>query len=90
MIGQVVCSAKGRDRGELLVVVGFDGAFPLVCNGKDRRKEKPKKKNPKHLKFTDAFLTSKQLNSNSSIRKALNALSAKPTDMEEKECQNQI
>ena len=83
MIGQVVCSAKGRDRGEFMVVLGYNGDFPLVCNGKNRKKEKPKLKNPKHIKFTDAFLTPKQLNSNSSIRKALNALQAKHTDMEE-------
>lgn len=71
MIGRIVCSAAGRDRGGFMVITGYDGTFPLVCNGKDRRLEKPKRKNPKHLKETNAFLTSDRLISNSSIRKAL-------------------
>lgn len=71
MVGQIVCSAAGRDRGKFMVVVGFFGSDPLVCDGKERRLEKPKRKNEKHLKFTNAFLKPERLNSNSSIRKAL-------------------
>ena len=71
MEGRIVYSVSGRDRGELMVITGYAGSFPTVCNGKERRLENPKRKNPKHLKVTDAFLTPDRLKSNSSIRKAL-------------------
>ncbi len=71
MVGRIVCSAAGRDRGRFMVIVGFCGKFPLVCDGKERRLKNPKRKNPKHLEFTDAFLPAERLNSDSSIRKNL-------------------
>lgn len=71
MTGRIVCSSAGRDRGEYMVIINASGEDVYVCNGKDRRRENPKKKNKKHLAFTNAFLESKRLNSNSSIRKAL-------------------
>lgn len=91
MIGQIVCSAAGRDRGEYMVIIGFSGEYPLVCNGKGRKLLKPKPKNPKHLLFTNAFIESDRLNSNSSIRKAIKEYAkGNPTNMEEIKCQNQI
>lgn len=72
MVGQIVCSAAGRDRGKFLVIVGFDGSYPLVCDGKERPLENPKRKNPKHLKFTNAFLEKELFTTNKSLRRALN------------------
>ena len=44
--GQVLVSVAGHDKGELLTVTDFDGKRVMVCNGKGRRLEKPKAKNP--------------------------------------------
>jgi len=50
--GDLVKSTKGRDAGELLFVVGFDGERALLANGKERPVERPKRKKLKHLKYT--------------------------------------
>ena len=74
MVGKVVCSAAGRDKGRFMVVVGVNGDFPLVCDGKERPLERPKLKNPKHLRFTNILLEPQQYNSNKALRRALAAL----------------
>ena len=50
--GQIVISKAGRDKHRPLVVTGFDGNSVLVCDGKERPLERPKKKNPRHLQAT--------------------------------------
>ena len=50
--GTVVISRAGRDKGRLLAVVGNDGRFVLVADGKERPMARPKKKNPLHLAVT--------------------------------------
>ncbi len=52
-VGSVVISKKGRDKGMLLVVTGFEGNRVLTVNGKNRKADKPKKKNSKHLLIKD-------------------------------------
>ncbi|MEE0808614.1 MAG: KOW domain-containing RNA-binding protein [Acutalibacteraceae bacterium] len=74
MVGKVVYSAAGRDKGRFLVVVGANGDLPLVCDGKERPLERPKLKNPKHLRFTNILLEPQQYNSNKALRRALAAL----------------
>lgn len=50
-IGRVVLGAAGRDRGRYFVVIDVvDSEYVLICNGKHRTIEKPKKKKVKHLK----------------------------------------
>ena len=48
-ISDVVVSTAGRDRDQLFYVIGTDGVYTLLCNGKDRRLEKPKRKKVKHV-----------------------------------------
>jgi len=48
-IGQVVKSRAGRDKGKHYLVVGLEGNWVLLANGRCRLLGKPKKKNPKHL-----------------------------------------
>ena len=48
-ISDVVVSTAGRDRGQLFYVIGTDGVYTLLCNGKDRPLEKPKRKKLKHV-----------------------------------------
>ena len=48
-ISDVVVSNAGRDRDQLFYVIGTEGVYALLCNGKDRTLEKPKRKNNKHV-----------------------------------------
>ena len=68
--GRIVLSRAGRDKGYLLVVVGEDNGFLLVADGKERPIEKPKRKNIKHISFTEKRLSKDELVSNKSLRKA--------------------
>ena len=71
MIGRIVCSKAGRDKDYFLVVVGEEGKSLLVCDGKERPLERPKRKNKKHLQLTNTYLTETDLRSNKSLKKAL-------------------
>ncbi len=70
--GQIVISTAGHDKGDLLVVAGFDKNRVLVCNGKQHKLEKPKHKNPKHLKETGILLSEDSIATNRKIRKTIN------------------
>ena len=71
MVGRVVCSTAGRDKGKFLVVVGFSDEYPLVADGKERPLKRPKLKNPKHLKKTNSILEVQQYTTDKSLRRAL-------------------
>ena len=71
MIGQIVCSKAGRDKGYFLVVVEERGGFVFVADGKERPLERPKLKSEKHLCFTNTVLMSEDFKTNKALRKAL-------------------
>ena len=48
-ISDVVVASAGRDRGQPFYVIGTDGVYALLANGKDRTLEKPKRKKVKHV-----------------------------------------
>ena len=48
-ISDVVVSTAGRDRGQMFYVIGTEGVYTLLANGKDRPLEKPKRKKVKHV-----------------------------------------
>ena len=48
-ISDVVKTTAGRDQGSLFYVIGTDGEFLMLANGKDRTLEKPKRKKRKHI-----------------------------------------
>ena len=48
-ISDVVTSTAGRDQGSLFYVIGTDGEFLMLANGKDRTLEKPKRKKRRHI-----------------------------------------
>ena len=56
--GLVVRSLRGRDKGEFLVVLEASGREVVVCDGKHRPLERPKRKNPVHLAATNTLLSS--------------------------------
>jgi len=79
IVGQVVRSIAGRDKGQFMVVIEvLDDQFTYVCNGKLRKVSNPKKKKIKHLAKTnhiatdirDKILDGKKI-SNAEIRKIL-------------------
>lgn len=50
--GSVVLSLAGHDKGRAMVVTRIDGGTVFVADGKERKLEKPKKKNKKHIRPT--------------------------------------
>ena len=71
MIGRIVCSKAGRDKDYFLVVVKTEGEYVYVSDGKERPLERPKRKNIKHLKFTNARLEENSFKTNKSLKKAI-------------------
>ncbi len=74
--GTVICSLSGRDSNSFMVVLGQENGFVLVCDGKQRPIERPKKKNIKHISVTLTVLSDEQMFTNRSIRHALNDFKA--------------
>lgn len=48
-IGSLVKATAGRDKDSYFVAVGEDGGFVYIADGRERKLEKPKRKNPKHI-----------------------------------------
>lgn len=71
MKGQIVCSKSGRDKGYFMVIVEQEEGIAFVCDGKERPLERPKRKNIKHLSFTNTILEEDSYKTNKSLRKAL-------------------
>ena len=71
MIGNIVCSKAGRDKGYFMVVVGCKDNLVLVADGKERPIERAKPKNQKHLQFTKTVLKETDYKTNKSLKKAL-------------------
>lgn len=46
----IVLSIAGRDRGKLFYVIGTEGAYVLLADGKGRKLEHPKRKKLKHVR----------------------------------------
>lgn len=57
-MGRVVISKAGKDKGRWFVIVGIDvdGERLILCDGKRRPIERPKRKNVIHVQFTNYFL----------------------------------
>ena len=81
--GQIVRSLAGHDRGALYCVLDAEGGFLLLCDGKKRRLERPKRKKEKHTQLLgtlpqpclDQFRAGTN-RSNRDIRRALAAFRA--------------
>ena len=71
--GCVVKAKAGRDKDGFFVVLDVDGSYAMICDGKRRTLEKPKRKKYKHLSATKSVLEIGLLNSNKAIRKALSS-----------------
>ena len=51
-IAEYVYMLNGRDAGKCFIAVSLEDNLLYVCNGKNRKVTTPKRKNPKHLRFT--------------------------------------
>ena len=72
--GTVVSSLKGHDKDGLFVIVKSEGSFVWLTDGKNRKKEGPKKKNIKHVVLSQFHIPEVESLSDKSIRKQLNRL----------------
>ena len=68
--GRVVRSLAGRDNG-FFVVIASDERGAVICDGRRRSLEHPKRKNPRHLSATGTVLPEDQMKTNREIRRAL-------------------
>lgn len=71
MIGSVVISKAGRDKGKPQVVVAAEETCVFVCDGKEHPLNRPKRKSLKHISFTSHTLRENQLETNKRLRRAL-------------------
>ncbi len=69
--GSVVKSTAGHDKGRFGVVVGFQNDWPLIADGKERKLEHPKRKNPKHLVGSRERLDLSEIHGNTKLRRML-------------------
>ena len=79
-IGQIVYATRGRDVGQVFIVVAAENGYVMLADGKRRKFAKPKRKKNKHLQATNCFadvvkakLESGQMIGDSDVRKALAA-----------------
>ena len=70
--GTVVISNAGHDKGIFHVVVGYEGDKPLIADGRRRKLQKPKAKNPKHLSKTNTVIDMTEL-TDKKLRAALHS-----------------
>lgn len=61
LIGRIVRSCAGRDKGKFLVVIKTDEGFVYVADGKERKLTSPKKKSLKHVKPTNTVIDTESL-----------------------------
>lgn len=73
-IGRIVCSKAGRDQGGWFAVVGREGEYFLLADGKERPLERPKRKRRIHLSVTNTVLEESSMRSNRELRRALQQL----------------
>ena len=52
---QIVWSRKGHDSGRLFCVMDAEEGWVLLADGKERRVERPKRKNAKHVRSAGTF-----------------------------------
>jgi ribosomal protein L14E/L6E/L27E len=50
-LSDIVSSINGRDKDKMFFVVGVDGDYVLLADGKGRRIEKPKRKKTRHTRL---------------------------------------
>ena len=78
----VVLSLAGHDQGKFFLVTGAEEGRLLLCDGRNRRLENPKRKSPKHVRVV--LPGSDKPESDSAIRKTLALAASGAAGKEEK------
>lgn len=82
--GTVVISSAGHDCGRAMMVVRIDGDYIFVADGKERKLEKPKKKNQKHVRVTNRAVNPEEL-TDRKLRRTLRELFGQDSALQESE-----
>ena len=69
--GQVVRSLAGRDKGRFYALLSAADGSVSLADGKLHKLEKPKRKNPRHIRITQTVLPETVLEANGRLEKAL-------------------
>lgn len=69
--GSLVKSLAGHDKNSYFVVLMIEENFVYIADGKERKLEKPKRKNIKHLAVTKEVLDMSEI-TNKKLRRQLN------------------
>lgn len=78
-IGTVVKSIAGRDQGRYYVAVTAKDRFVFIADGTERKLEKPKRKNVKHISPTHRWIDITGL-TNKKLKKLLAELETQSSD----------
>ncbi|MCH4239374.1 MAG: KOW domain-containing RNA-binding protein [Oscillospiraceae bacterium] len=81
--GSVARSAAGHDKGSFCAVLFLNGTYAMVCDGRRRTLERPKKKKLIHLFPTRTILPEEALHSNRTLRAALRPFCGQGSSMPE-------
>ena len=68
--GMMVKSLRGRDEG-FFVVVGVKDGSVWIADGRRRKVERPKRKNPKHLQQTATVFDENEIKTNNGLKRLL-------------------
>lgn len=74
--GQVVRSIAGHDSNDIFAVVGSDEKNVFICDGRERKVEKPKRKNRKHIEILTYVLEPEEMAANGRLKKSLGKIKA--------------
>ena len=69
--GLLVRSKAGHDKHGFFVVLSADQEFAVICDGKHRPLQRPKKKNCRHLAVTNTVLPEEAMKTNREIRRGI-------------------
>ena len=72
--GQIVKSKAGHDKGDLMMIADFDEKGVLLCDGKHRKLNNPKRKNLRHIELTELRLDLNTVDTDRKLRKTLNKI----------------
>lgn len=69
--GMIVCAKAGRDKEGLFVAVLLKDGYVYIADGKRRKVENPKRKNPRHLTALSKSPDCGQYQTNRSVKRVL-------------------
>lgn len=81
--GRIVCSKAGRDKDSFMVVIKVNDKRVYVADGKRRKLDNPKPKNPIHLAKTGTIIDIETMSTNKLLTQALRKFAGQADSREE-------